>query len=52
MKKKTNLSPIQKYARNMIQTEASSEEIKYFVKNYNVNQQEMNNVLSFKPYAI
>lgn len=50
--KKTNLSPIQKYAINMIQTEASNEEIKYFVKNYNVNQQEMNNVLSFKPYAI
>ena len=49
--KKTSLSPIQKYAIGMIQTEASNEEIKFFVKNYNVNQREMNNVLSFKPYA-
>lgn len=48
--KKNHLSILEKYAINMIQTEAEKEEIKWFQKAYHIPQKNIDNVLSLKLY--
>lgn len=44
------LTNIQKYAIDMIQTEATDQEINFFVNKYNIFQEKLNHILSIKPY--
>lgn len=48
--KKNHLSNFEKYAIDIIQTEALKEEIQWFKEKYHIPQENIDNVLSVKPY--
>lgn len=49
-KKTTNLSDIDKYVIDTIQTEATKQEIEWFSQDYHVPMENIKHVLSINPY--
>jgi len=49
-KKSTNLTELDKYAIDTIQTEATTQEINNFVKKYNVPTAKLEYILTINPY--
>lgn len=51
IKEKNNLDIFEKYAIDIIQTEAMPQELEFFKNHYNIPQENIDYVLSIKPYA-
>jgi len=49
-KKVEEYSNLEKYAVDTIQTEASKDELNYFIKNFNISTDKVKYVLSVNPY--